>query len=233
MNFDEKARAAIESIIKPWTSKYLYNITLVDSTSPEQVYMVEFSLPTEAKPVSIATVQVYFYIEPTTPMQIKFKFEKDSLIHTQNQTIRSTQMENLIESLLHKKLLIRENVFYLGTDYEVSRVKDPRQDKILEVKEIPIEEEYVFIAPELLIDQKRAIEMDLRTLSKDHTKMVYDSFLAVDKDGLGVVTNEELVQILANLELKLDENDISEIIAKVDKDKQGLITFEEYKLVAD
>lgn len=189
MNFDEKARAAISAIIKPWTSKYLSNITLVDSTTPEQIYMVEFSLPTSDKPIPIATVQVYFYVEPTTPLQIKFKFEKDSLIHSVNQTIRSTQMENLIESLLHKKLLIRENVFYLGTDYEVTRVKDKRQDRILEIKEIPIEEEYVFIAPELLADQKRSIEMDSRTLTRDHTKMVYDSFVAIDKDGLGVVTN--------------------------------------------
>jgi len=32
---------------------------------------------------------------------------------------------------LAKKLLVRETVFYLGTAYESTRVKDTRQDDIL------------------------------------------------------------------------------------------------------
>ena len=69
--------------------------------------MVEFSLPTASKPIPIATVQVYFFVKPAIPLEIKFRFEKDSLIHTPDQTLRSTQMENWIESLLNKKLLVR------------------------------------------------------------------------------------------------------------------------------
>ena len=75
--------------------------------------------------------------------------------------------------------------------------------------------------------------MDSRTLSKDYYKIVRDSFLEVDKDGLGVVTNEEFVQILNNLNLKLDDKEINEIIKRVDKENHGLIKFEEYREVSD
>lgn len=56
-------------------------------------------------------------------------------------------------------MLVRETVFYLGTAYESTRVKDVRQDNIL--REIPkVEEvEFVYIHPELLSDQKRLIEI--------------------------------------------------------------------------
>jgi hypothetical protein len=36
-----------------------------------------------------------------------------------------------IDDSLSKKLLVRETVFYLGTAYESSRVRDTRQDDIL------------------------------------------------------------------------------------------------------
>jgi hypothetical protein len=44
-----------------------------------------------------------------------------------------------IDDSLSKKLLVRETVFYLGTAYESTRVKDQRQDNIL--REIPKKEE--------------------------------------------------------------------------------------------
>lgn len=62
---------------------------------------------------------------------MKYRFERDSLVHTPGKSIRDTQMEQWIETFLLKKTLTRENVFYLGTEYEVTRVKDARQDKIL------------------------------------------------------------------------------------------------------
>lgn len=56
-------------------------------------------------------------------------------------------------------MLVRETVFYLGTAYESTRVKDVRQDNIL--REVPkVEEvEFVYIHPELLSDQKRLIDI--------------------------------------------------------------------------
>ena len=104
-------------------------------------------------------------------------------------------------------------------------MRDARQDKILEIKEEPQKEEYVYLHPELLKDQRRSVEMDARTLSKDFYKQVRESFTTVDKCGLGVVTVEEFREILSNLQLKLDENEINETIRRVDKNNHGLIKF--------
>lgn len=54
---------------------------------------------------------------------------------------------------------MRKTVFYLGTTYEETRVKDERLDKLLEQKPVIEEPEYVWIDPELLSDQVRSIEI--------------------------------------------------------------------------
>jgi hypothetical protein len=40
-------------------------------------------------------------------------------------------MQKWIDDMLEKKLLVRKSVFYLGTSYEETRVKDERLDKLL------------------------------------------------------------------------------------------------------
>ena len=52
-----------------------------------------------------------------------------------------------IDDCLAKKLLVRETVFYLGTSYEETRVKDERLDKLLEKPVVVKEPEFVFIHP--------------------------------------------------------------------------------------
>lgn len=173
--------------------------------------MVEFSLPTPGKPIPISTVQVYFFAKDagSGTVDLRYRFEKDSLVHTPGKSIRETQMEKWIESFLLKKSLTRDNVFYLGSEYELTRVKDPRQDRILERKVVEEEPEYVFIAPELLFDQRRAIDiMESKGLSQDYHKIVFKHFSAFDKENLGVVTLEEFAQILKSMNLKLTAEEL-------------------------
>ena len=54
-------------------------------------------------------------------------------------------------------MLVRKTVFYLGTTYEETRVKDERLDKLLEEPEVQKKIEVCYIDPELLSDQKRFI----------------------------------------------------------------------------
>lgn len=93
--------------------------------------MVEFSLPQPQRPVPVATIRVYFTCTNQDQLKITFRFEKDSLIHSPTKTIRHQEIEKWIDDSLSKKLLVRETVFYLGTAYESSRVRDTRQDDIL------------------------------------------------------------------------------------------------------
>lgn len=64
-----------------------------------------------------------------------------------------------IDDVLAKKLLVRKTVFYLGTSYQETRVKDERLDKLLEVPKVVEEEEYVWVDPDLLTDQHRSIQI--------------------------------------------------------------------------
>lgn len=86
---------------------------------------------------------------------------------------------------------MRQSVFYLGTAYESTRVKDERQDKILKEEVVPEVKETVFIDEELLSDQKRVIEV-MEGVGFDRSKVeeeVGKHFKQVDKSGLGVLTH--------------------------------------------
>ena len=54
---------------------------------------------------------------------------------------------------------MRKTVFYLGTNYESTRVKGDRLDKLLEEPPVIEDKEVCYIDPELLGDQKRFIEI--------------------------------------------------------------------------
>jgi hypothetical protein len=55
--------------------------------------MVEFSLPQAQQPVPVATIRVYFTCVHNEVLTITFRFEKDSLIHSPNKTIRQQEIE--------------------------------------------------------------------------------------------------------------------------------------------
>jgi|JI6StandDraft_1071083.scaffolds.fasta_scaffold08909_6 hypothetical protein len=109
MSLDERGRRAIEELVKKWTEKYLYHITFLEKQGTELHFMVEFSLPTPEKPIPISTVQVYFFVRDvgSGAVDLRYRFEKDSLVHTPGKSIRDTQMEQWIETFLLKKSLTR------------------------------------------------------------------------------------------------------------------------------
>lgn len=63
--------------------------------------MVEFSLPQAQQPIPVATVRVYFTCSSHDgPLHITFRFEKDSLIHSPQKTIRHGEIE--VGALLYR-----------------------------------------------------------------------------------------------------------------------------------
>lgn len=95
MSLASVAYREVEGIVETWTKKYQYHISLIE-TKPNEVkylyfyarFMVEFSLPQPQKPVPVATIRVYFTCTNHDTLRITFRFEKDSLIHSPNKTIR-------------------------------------------------------------------------------------------------------------------------------------------------
>lgn len=95
-------------------------------------------------------------------------------------------------------MLVRETVFYLGTAYESSRVKSERQSDILKEEVVPAKEEWVYIHPELLDDQKRLIEVmeKPRLPEEEVTKQLSAHFNQADKDKVGVITRQEFLALV-------------------------------------
>lgn len=109
-----------------------------------------------------------------------------------------------IDDALSKKLLVRETVFYLGTSYESTRVRDLRQDKVLEEKVIPEEVEFIYIHPDLLSDQQKVMDvMEKPQLQGELKSQLVAHFKQIDQDNIGVLTHSEFIQLIHNLGIKL------------------------------
>lgn len=133
-----------------------------------------------------------------------------------------------------KKLLVRETVFYLGTAYESSRVKSQRQADILKEEVVPPKEEWVFVHPDLLADQKRLIEvMEKPTLRVEEvSKQLLEHFNEADKDKVGVITRQEFSELVTKIGVKLAPAEQKELLSRADPDDSGLVEYAQYTLVA-
>lgn len=142
-------------------------------------------------------------------------------------------MQKWIDDSLAKKLLVRQTVFYLGTAYESTRVKDPRQEAILYEPIIPEEQEYVWIHPDLLADQRRLIEIidTARVTPQTVQAELRKQFALVDKDGIGVITHPEFHQLIKNLGIRLSLMEEKEVMKRVDPQESGLVEYAVYESV--
>lgn len=70
-------------------------------------FMVEFSLTKPEKPIPVGTVRVYFTCKSDDQLSITFRFEKDSLIHSVDKTIRHKEIEVYQFLLFRNGLMMR------------------------------------------------------------------------------------------------------------------------------
>jgi len=69
---------------------------------------------------------------------------------------------------------------------------------------------------------------ELRTrMSTQHTK-VRTAFRALDRDSSGALDREELLALLQNYHIKLSECDMNKLIARIDTDNSGKISYREF-----
>ncbi|KAF8370115.1 hypothetical protein HHK36_009048 [Tetracentron sinense] len=72
-------------------------------------------------------------------------------------------------------------------------------------------------------------EMELGDLANS-LKTAFD---ALDLDGNGDVTGEELYELMTNMGINLPLEDCQDIIAALDEDGDGVVSIEEFKLIVD
>lgn len=89
---------------------------------------MEFSKPSQIKPIPEGTVKVFFRIilGEKNDYEVEFNFENESLKHKLGKnTMRTNMFESWIDHILEKKLKIKLQL-HLGTEFEYTRFVDKK-----------------------------------------------------------------------------------------------------------
>jgi len=79
-------------------------------------------------------------------------------------------------------------------------------------------EEFAQLAAKFLLEE------DLVEMKKE----LKEAFRIYDKEGLGYITNEVFLEILRELDPKLTQENLDDIIEEIDEDGSGTVDFEEF-----
>jgi len=79
-------------------------------------------------------------------------------------------------------------------------------------------EEFAQLAAKFLLEE------DLTELKKE----LREAFRIYDKEGVGYITNDVFVEILRELDPKLTQENLDDIIQEIDEDGSGTVDFEEF-----
>ncbi|EGR28085.1 hypothetical protein IMG5_183420 [Ichthyophthirius multifiliis] len=236
IQIEQKGEELINNFISTWTQKYLYQTTYQTYNTFGHVFMTEFSLPLINKPIPKATVKVYFYLNEdessVTGFNLKFRFESDSLIHNPQRTLRISQMEKWLEKILEKKAMTSQ-ILFLGTEFEATRIKDPRLDKIFEelnYHEEVIEDKYL---SKQLLQFPEELEVNEEFVNEDEQievmkKALFDVFRSVDQQDMGVLSFNECMQVYNLMGLQLSKEQWQELMIMADSNQNGIIEYKEF-----
>ena len=84
---------------------------------------MEFSKPTNIRPIPEGTVKVFFNVILLEggEHELEFNFENESLKHRKGVTMRTNMYESWINNVLEKKLKVKTEL-HLGTEFESTRI---------------------------------------------------------------------------------------------------------------
>ncbi|VEL21196.1 unnamed protein product [Protopolystoma xenopodis] len=94
---------------------------------------------------------------------------------------------------------------------EIMATVDKNQDGVIDFRE------FVELMTPMMISS---------TTPENDLKVIFEFF---DKDNDGNITNRELKAMLQSLHLKLTDSEVEEMISEADADKNGTVSFEEFK----
>ena len=76
--------------------------------------------------------------------------------------------------------------------------------------------------------KRKALGIIAQFLSSQEIESLRKEFAALDKDGNGKITCKELVQSMKTLGLNPSNSDVSQLIAEIDSDGDGLMDYQEF-----
>ncbi len=66
--------------------------------------------------------------------------------------------------------------------------------------------------------------------AKEIAEKCWEAFLAFDKEGNGQIQSSEVKYVLEMMGVKIEEDDIFRLIADIDPNNTGIITYSEFKM---
>jgi len=183
----EDGEAIISKIVEGWGKPYTKQISALGAYANILQYEVEFSLPTQTKPIPDRTVRVTFNIiqHNDGKYDIDFNFESESLKHKLNNTMRTNMFEQWIGRILENKHKIKQEL-HLGTEFEYTRQTD-KNDKpsdpfcpSFDIQKIKMLNNHMDKSQKINVDSPRFIS----TLERAIVKLFKD----LDPDETGVLT---------------------------------------------
>ena len=208
----EDGEAIISKIVEGWSKVYTKQISALGSYANILQYEVEFSLPTQTKPIPDRTVRVSFSIIQHNDgnYDIEFNFESESLKHKLNNTMRTNMFEQWIGRILENKHKIKQEL-HLGTEFEYTRQTD-KHDKpsdpfcpAFDIQKIKLLTNHMDKSQKINVDSPRFIS----TLERAIIKLFKD----LDPEDKGVLTYTQFFESFKDLKYDLTENDVRAMIA--------------------
>jgi len=69
---------------------------------------------------------------------------------------------------------------------------------------------------------------DCKFLNKDQEKAVKETFALIDKDGDGIITSEELYEVMRKIDPNISQDEVKEIVVAVDVNGDNVISLDEF-----
>lgn len=151
----------------------------------------------------------------TENIEIRFRFENDSLYHNPRSTINTNMIEKWLEKYLDQKQRTSQ-VLFLGTEFEKTRIKDKRMEQIVDqINYKPVRKQVYNLEGVLLEGENELEEIELLGDESMQFKMMrcvlFDSFRAYDKLDVGMMSFHEFQKILQLLNINLNQQQLTNL----------------------
>lgn len=128
---ENRAKEIVQKTVDEWSRVFTNQVFFSQQEANLFVFEVEFSKPTDTKPITVGTVKCFFTVidNGDGDHELEFNFENESLQHKVGNTMRNTMYEKWIDKLLENKLKVK-SILHLGTEFELTRFVDKKGNQV-------------------------------------------------------------------------------------------------------
>jgi Ca2+-binding EF-hand superfamily protein len=225
----EDAIAAVEEVVKEWTSKYLSYTKYVGPSNVKHKLKLEttFSLPSQEQPVPVAVARVHFQLNLRT-QKLSYTFESENVQHGDEiGSLAPGKFEMWLDRIHRDKMLVRK-LHSLTTPFEEMRLAAP--PAAYDESESEGEEED---AEKDGADEEAAGRQWLQVSGGGQeglavSERLSNIFDAADEESEGLLSHREVADLLYATPLGLTDWDIKLLLTTAHENEEGLIEYKPF-----